>query len=91
MRVIGKIVCSAIKFYKKNEFSFILTGKRHSDCFKSLQDIKGDKYALCNEIQGFIDEGGNFRNRKIAYIIAVRNGQIKEKEDKRLFSEDLFK
>ena len=87
------ILCSAIRFFKRgeDEFDFVLTGKRHHNCFETLHSVNGMEYGKFEEIQGFIDIYGSFFDRISAYKIALVHGQIKEKEDKRLFSEDLFK
>ncbi len=86
-----RIVCAAIRFG-----DFVICGARHYDHFMhdvmnrthpiNISDTRGE--------QGFIDNKGNFHDRKTAFIIAEANGQIIKKSgnpaSKELFSEDLY-
>lgn len=64
----------------------IYTGKRHCDIF--IQRPMGE---LRNAEQGFIDEDGNFYNRKDAEVYARNCGQLtKQIIDGELTSEDLW-
>ena len=64
---------------------------RHHNVFQLIDDTS---YKM--EIQGFLDDQGNFLDRKIAYIIAKTSGQLARPGDPKLyqgnelFSEDLW-
>ena len=87
-----KIVCAANKHIKGD---IIVIGLRHFD------QIMRDQIGAFNRslrrpfwTQGFIDNQGNFLNRKEAYIIAKAANQINRKEGgyqgDELFSDDLY-
>ena len=85
----SKIISSACKLNDK-----IYTGFRHSDCFKKMF---ADGAAFADKpfiVQGFMDEDGNFLNRKEAFERAVECGQIKDEgetpENRILVSEDVW-
>jgi len=40
--------------------------------------------------QGFLDQFSDFFTREQAYIIAIAANQIQEKQEKKLYSEDLY-
>ena len=91
------ILCSAIKFD-----DIIVCGRRHNDCYDSLNKIE----ISCNSTkfhepnrkeQGFLTSNGNFVYRKEAWKIAKNSNQIRyDKEasengdDSELTSENLF-
>lgn len=80
------IIASAIKHN-----GVVYPGKRHDDCIRTIQKIFNFKVVGFPN-QGFIDEKGNYYDRKRAAVHAIKCGQIKklryQKED--LFSEDLW-
>jgi len=79
-----KIFCSAIK-----QDGIIYPGKRHHNCIATIAEITGE---LVNGEQGFIDDSGNFYDRKRARILAEKAGQLLERASKgdKLFSEDIY-
>lgn len=88
-----KIVCAAIQNIQYN--SVVILGIRHFDKNMRSQIIP---FALSAENkwwnQGFIDNKGNFLDRKEAYKIAKEAGQIIEKtggkDSQELYSEDVY-
>ncbi len=80
------IIASAIK-YK----GVIYPGKRHHNCIATIHDIFGNAKDIEN-VQGFIDENGNFYDRGRALKIAIQCGQMKVLKDETglLYSEDIF-
>lgn len=71
------------------EIGFIICGRRHSDCYQTIKDLKGNlKSSVSNylkslnishdnrESQGFITSLDRYVNRKEAYKIAKANNQI---------------
>lgn len=83
------IVCAALKVNNR-----IICGFGHYDPIMRQQILasEGNNFWHTAE-QGFIDNQGNFLNRKEAYQIAKRNNQIKYRGIYRgdeLFSEDLY-
>lgn len=87
-----KIVCAACK-YK----DYLFLAPRHFDMVMhnqiKLMGVKSKEYKGHVE-QGFIDQKGNFLNRKEAFRVAAEAGQIIEKtggkDSKELYSEDLY-
>jgi hypothetical protein len=85
-----RIVCAAILFDKT-----MIVGPRHYDAVMMAQyhafKLKQDE---ANGIQGFVDQFGTFFDRKEAFEIATRQGQIRHKtgnpDSKELFSKDLY-
>ena len=78
---------------------FVVLGHRHFNVYAELQTLL--KFLGCDEeeikkflkiekAQGFLTSKNRFVNREEAYKIALRAGQVEEKDDKRLFSEDLY-
>ena len=69
-----RIVCAAMLMKDDT----IITGIRHfsPDMRSVMQKIYGDKYHLQVQEQGFVDQFGTFYNRKDAWHIADKNGQI---------------
>ena len=85
----SRIVCAAIKCGE-----VLLIGARHYD--SHMRDQK-TRYNLTtkpkDEVQGFIDQHGNFYNRREAWIIAEYNKQILRHIDGNegvLYSENLY-
>lgn len=68
--------------------------KRHCDCFRFAKETLGVKRELGapGDNQGFYTEEGIFLNRKQAYIVAEKAGQIVNPDQGRgvLFSENLW-
>ena len=93
------IICSAIyvlndKIYKAQprniKEGFVITGRRHSDCYNTLICLNYDINKNFEDIQGFLTSNNRFVDRKEAYNIALECGQIEERENKLLISEDLY-
>ncbi len=93
------IVCSAVRVFIDigcNNFTNVIIGARHwdqqmHDQFANLPFKSCVKREF--ECQGFIDQFGNFYDRKEAFVIANRNKQIRfnlEYESNELFSEMLY-
>jgi len=88
-----RIVCAAINY--KNT---IVLGIRHHDSFMN-EEIKRLKFLFANEwdrtceVQGFVDQWGNFMNREDARIVASATNQIIKRcggDTNQLFSENLY-
>lgn len=82
------IVCAANRLAS----GLIVCGARHHDAIMNAQ-IKASGESCVGEIQGFIDQFGNFLTRSEAHQIAERNGQIKRRcggDAEQLFSENLY-
>lgn len=84
-----KIVCAAI-----NVGSTILISARHYDMrMHEQKQLMGIKTKQSEEVQGFIDQHGNFYDRRKAWDIAVENNQILrpiEGNEGVLYSENLY-
>ncbi len=67
----------------------LYTGFDHGECFRKLNE--DNTIIVHSEIeQGFVDNDGNFVDRKQAMIIAKESGQLTYETDKKtLISEDL--
>jgi hypothetical protein len=67
---------------------------RHHHIFQIMDEA--DHKTFNNEIQGFLDDQGNFLDRREAYILATNEGQIARNpnpanyQGDELFSEDLW-
>jgi len=110
-----KILCAAIWFNDCNpnyphqpkniETGFVVTGRRHHNCFATLSLLMGvaqDKYkadrkvmlhALIPHEQGFITNLDRFVSREEGLQIAIAANQTidtKEVRGNKLFSEDLY-
>jgi hypothetical protein len=96
-----RIVCAAnkytIDFSNEPPETLIITGARHYDKIMRQQINALDEYywsCKTEEVQGFIDQFGNFLTREEAYIIAKENGQIIREcgnpNSVQLFSEHLY-
>ena len=89
------ILCSAIKRliprevdckYYNNDINRIEIGFRHHDILIRFKwEVSDDA-----KDQGFFTSHGRFVNREEGYKIALEAGQITEKYDKTLYSEDLY-
>ncbi|AKU43935.1 hypothetical protein CPT_Merlin289 [Citrobacter phage Merlin] len=94
-----RIVCAANRFELKAGGYLVIPGSRHysKDMAEVLDQVK-DKLVtdhVHDEDQGFIDQWGEYHNRKDALIIATHSGQINTVRKKgapydTLFSEDLY-
>jgi hypothetical protein len=84
------IVCAAIK----HDNGLILPSPRHFDrTCHALIDELGVKTEYSDWEQGFIDQHGRFYTRKEAYLIAVKQNQIKRPSTyatNELYSENLY-
>ena len=104
-----RIVCAANKYFIEhmpdaeyildNEIEeLIIAGARHWDSvMRGVWDTLDDYTISCidrnKEVQGFIDQFGNFYDRKEAYKIAKENNQIIRDlghDNGELFSEHLY-
>ena len=94
------ILCSAVwvkdgKKYKDQptniDSGFVVCGRRHNNCFVTLELLKLDRELLCNKfiIQGFVTNLDRFCDRVEAGKIAFEAKQI-NKLTKCLLSEDLW-
>lgn len=85
------IVRAAVKVTLLNGSEHIIPCHRHCDAFQILSDfrLQRDKG---KDIQGFLNNNGDFLNRKDAMIEARKCGQIQEDtiNSNDLFSEDLW-
>lgn len=89
------IVCAAVR---SRVSGLIVTGARHYDAImreqiKSVRsDIIRDDGCAASFEQGFINQFGEFHDRKEAWVIAERNGQIRSQvsEPGTLYSENLY-
>ena len=71
------------------------TPNRHANVLRMMKEDSNRDYG--NEVQGFVDEAGNFLNRRDAYELAVSTGQIDRSghppnsyNGNELYSEDLW-
>lgn len=94
-----RIVCAANHFELKDGGTVVIPGSRHySKDMAEVIDLIRDKVVtdhVHGEDQGFIDQWGEYWNRKDALIIATHAGQINTVREKgapfdTLFSEDLY-
>lgn len=94
-----RIVCAANRFELKKGGFLVVTGTRHySPDMALVLDHLEDKLVsdhVHGENQGFVDQWGDYHNRRDALIIATYAGQINTVRKKslpldRLFSEDLY-
>lgn len=96
------IICAAIKLYRPstNE-DLVITGLRHSDCFKVIHELNEDWRRINMapyRVQGFINHKGEFLDRREAFLHAMECGQLSAthryyQEDHNideLYSEDLY-
>lgn len=91
------IVCAAIKYLMMDsKDDIVICGARHYDALMHpvVRTLKLRDKAI-REIQGFVDQFGNFHDRQAALVIATAANQIntrrpKLKPENKLFSEDLY-
>ena len=67
-----------------------LSGRRHSDCYSTLTILGYKLDANYTDVQGFITSDNLFVDRNEAFKISVKSGQVKDRENKFLISEDLY-
>lgn len=91
---LNKIVCAATK-HSIDGVEFVICDARHY--FKNQVALLNYLISTDHEVkeieQGFIDKYGNFLNRKEAFIVASKAGQIKlgaEIMNDELYSENLY-
>lgn len=72
------IVAAAIKFHiDKTDEDVVLCGVRHGDCFAQLKGLGFEPKEGYREIeQGFVDNKGNFLNRREAWHTAAMCMQL---------------
>lgn len=94
-----RILCAAIyfddeKFHdhqpKNITQGFVITGRRHHNCYATLKALDCIGYKSMKSIQGFLTSDDNFVNREEAFIIAKEAGQIISSRGNKLFSEDIY-
>lgn len=100
------IVCAAVLFSRKSCIGdcetlsdLLIIGVHHGDSLMRRQ-VSKESWSSSNPVQtirekerGFIDQYGNFHNRKDAFKIAKHNNQIKfhfDESSDELFSEMLY-
>ena len=71
--------------------NIVYVGHRHHDCFRVIHEC-GVNHKITDKISGFVDENGQFWNRKEALEIANHFGQVKKKHHPlyELLSEDIY-
>ncbi len=97
------IICAAVHYDDGNNYphqprnisrGIVIAGRRHHDCLLTLQSCLQEKYnkkLMTEDSQGFLTSDNWFLNRRAAYGIAREADQLRiEREDKMLFSEDLY-
>lgn len=89
------ILCSAVWFNDHKQYKqqptnikegFVITGRRHSDCYQTLTSITGDCDTFlklngitsddCRKGAGFITNLNRFVDRKEGWSIAIENDQV---------------
>lgn len=83
-----RVVCAANKLAS----GLIVCGARHHDSIMNAQ-IKACDQTHVGEVQGFIDQFGQFMTREEALVVASRQSQIRrnsEYETDMLYSENLY-
>jgi len=79
------IICAAIHFKdgkkyehqpKNIETGIVVTGRRHHNCYFTVFMLSGEKWNAVDHVQGFLTSTDIFVNRKEAYQIAKREGQL---------------
>lgn len=75
---------------------FLPAPNRHHNVLRLMMSLIKDR-EYDTKIQGFLDEDGNFLNRKDAYLVAVDSGQLDRSRHppnsyngNELYSEDLW-
>lgn len=80
-----KILCAAIKYS-----GGVILGPNHANCLFMLAEIRGTHASRADDEQGFVTTTNRFVDRKEAYDIAEREGQLTGKNPSRqriLYSE----
>lgn len=93
-----KIVCAATKvFVEQNgiEEIVIVCSPRHWDmvAHATFNKMFQDPVKINKEIQGFIDQYGDFYTRQEAWVVANKNNQIIRRvggDHEKLYSENLY-
>lgn len=95
-----RIVCAANKYTftmeDKTTKELIICGARHYDMLMHHQIKALDKKLwekMTDEVQGFVNNKGEFLTREEAWLVASAEGQIIRRcggDDKKLFSENLY-
>lgn len=85
----SRIVCAAIR----HESGLVICGPRHYDKAMNRQVRRYPKGVWIDAEQGFVDQFGEFYNRREAFWIALENNQIFRRvggDEVELFSENLY-
>jgi hypothetical protein len=102
-----KILCAAIHVDDDKEyidapigiqFGFIVCGRRHSDCYQTIELLTGNTElgnTVGRERQGFVTSYNRYVGRKEAWTIAIKANQVvhgptNTDEDSILISENLY-
>jgi hypothetical protein len=88
----SKITHVAIRFRGK-VYSLPSPNRHHHVIRAIIEELGPCKVDAMDEDQGFLDEEGNYLNRKQALVSALENNQVKNPNDIRcgmLFSEDVW-
>ena len=93
------IICAAVKVIMNNiaGTNEIICGHRHGDCYNIIHQLNSN-WSKSQMIEGFIDNNGEFLDRKEALEHAVKCGQLSattrqfkdDRDEDELFSEDLY-
>ena len=93
------IICAAVKVIMNNMAGTneVICGHRHGDCYSIIHQLNSN-WLKSKKVEGFIDNNGEFLDRKEALEHAVKCGQLSQsnrwyKEDNNeneLYSEDLY-
>jgi hypothetical protein len=93
------LICAALLVQVEGlDHTTIIPCRRHGDGFKIIKDLVQSRTAFKEIAQGFIDDKGNFLDRKEALAHALKCGQLSAthryyQEDhniNELYSEDLY-
>ncbi len=97
-----KIICAAIHFDDEKEHvhqpknilrGFVIGGRRHHNCYGTIFAIK-EGLKMLKHTQGFLTNMDRFVDRREAFVIAKREGQLlvdyTDDGENILFSEDLY-
>ena len=92
------IQCAAV-YFQDDQFhtcqpdnirtGFVIGGKRHNNCYDTARKAHPGSH-IFSHTEGFLTNDNYFVDRKAAYSIALKAGQIRDKWIKFLFSEDLY-
>lgn len=79
------IICAAIHFKDGKKYKdqpnnitdgLIVAGRRHSNCYLTVENLKNTTMHSVENIHGFITSTDRFVNRTESYYIAKREGQL---------------